>query len=256
MSLVAVVGDGCTTTALGLAATWQRDESCFVAEFDPAGGCLSAWLDLPRSPGLAEAVAGSSNPSWPDLQRTIQASPRGIDVIVAPTRPVEAAAVVHAAEKAVLPVLAAVTSPVVIVDGGRLRGGLSNVVGRCSVAVIAHRQHAGSAAAAALGLERVADLASLMTARSIPTVVALVGQRPYSVDEASDFVGADAVVAVADDPWAAAVFAGRAGSRARLRRSALMQSLTELSGVVAALLHRDLAEIPALPDEMLVEGRS
>ena len=124
MTVVAVVGDGCTTTALGLAATWQRDESCLLVELDEAGGCLSAWLDLPRSPGLADIVAGSATPSWPTIRSAVQTSVSGIDVVVGPTRAVEAAAVVHASEHAVLPVLAAVESTVVIADGGRLRGTL------------------------------------------------------------------------------------------------------------------------------------
>jgi len=53
VSLIAVVGDTSTTTSLGIAAAWPIDEPCMVAEFDPAGGCLAAWLDVPRSPGLA-----------------------------------------------------------------------------------------------------------------------------------------------------------------------------------------------------------
>jgi hypothetical protein len=104
------------------------------------------------------------------------------------------------------------------------------------VVVVAHRQHSGSAAAAALGMERVAELTSQLAARSIPTIVALIGSTPYTVGEVSDFVRADAVVALADDPWAAAVLAGRAGSAVRLRRSALMRSLDELVSLVDASL--------------------
>ncbi|HSB88030.1 MAG TPA: hypothetical protein VLD86_17080 [Ilumatobacteraceae bacterium] len=256
MSTVAVIGEGCTTTALGLAAAWHRDEPCIVVELDPAGGCLSAWLDLPRAPGLAEAVAASPSPAWPDIHAAVQTSVAGIDVIVAPTRPVEAAAVVHAAARAVLPVLAALESPVVIADGGRSRGVVSTLMSNAAVVVISHRQHAGSAAAATLGLERVADLVSLLSARSIPTVVALIGQRPYSTGEVSEFVEADAVVELADDPWAAAVFAGRAGSAVRLRRSALMRSLADLASVVSALFRRDSPPVLALPPDLLVEGRS
>ena len=94
MSLVAVVGDGCTTTALGLAAAWPLGEPCMVAEFDPAGGCLAAWLDVPRSPGLAEVAASSTPGSWATIQSMVQRAQSGVDVLVAPTRSVEAAAVV------------------------------------------------------------------------------------------------------------------------------------------------------------------
>lgn len=236
MSLVAVVGDGCTTTALGLAAAWPVDDPCLVAEFDPYGGCLAAWLDVPRSPGLAEIAAASGATSWPAIRAMVQRAPSGVEVLVAPTRAVEAAAVVHAATASVLPVLSALDQPVVIADGGRLRGGLSALAGQAGVVVVAHRQHPGSAAAAALGLERVAELTAQLAVRSIPTVVAMIGDRPYGVDEVAEFVDADTVVALADDPWAAAVLAGRAGSAVRFRRSPLMRSMQGLVGIVSARL--------------------
>jgi hypothetical protein len=236
VSLVAVVGDGCTTTALGLVAAWPQGDPCIVAEFDPAGGCLAAWLDVPRSPGLAEVAASSTPNSWLTIQSMMQRAKSGTHVLVAPTRAVEAVAVVQAAAMSVLPVLSALDSPVVIADGGRLRGGLSPLVGQAGIVVIAHRQHSGSAAAAALGFERVAELTSQLATRSIPSVVALIGARPYTADEVAEFVETDTVVALADDPWAAAVLAGRAGSAIRLRRSPLMRSLTELAGVVSARL--------------------
>jgi hypothetical protein len=238
VSLVAVVGDGCTTTALGMAAAWPLGDPRIVAEFDPAGGCLAAWLDVPRSPGLADVAASSTPGSWATIQSMVQRAQSGVEVLVAPTRAVEAAAVVQAASALVLPVLAALDQPVVFADGGRLRGGLSNLVIQSNVVVVAHRQHSGSAAAAALGIERVAELTSQLAARSIPTVVALIGSVPYTAGEVSEFVPADAVVALADEPWAAAVLAGRAGSAIRLRRSALMRSFEELSGVVGASLRR------------------
>lgn len=257
MSLVSVVGEGSTTTALGLAAAWPSDEPCVIVELDPAGGCLSAWLDVPRSPGLGEVAAASSTCSWPAIRAGVQASASGIDVLVAPTRSVEAAAVVHAAEKSVVPVLAALDSPVVIADGGRLRGAPSRLSTSGSVTVIAHRQHAGSAAAAALGLERVAELASLLSARAIPAVVALIGQRPYCAADVADFVEAESVVSIADDPWAAAVLAGRAGSALRLRRSPLMRSFAELAGVVSALLRApDPLAAPVLAADARVEERT
>ncbi|MEP7111907.1 MAG: hypothetical protein ABI862_01460 [Ilumatobacteraceae bacterium] len=257
MSLVAVVGDGSTTTALGMVAAWPTGDPCVVAEFDPAGGCLAAWLDVPRSPGLAELAASSSPGSWSTIQQMLQRAQSGVDVLVAPTRALEASAVVMAATTTVLPVLAALDLPTVLADGGRLRGGLSALVIQAGVVVVAHRQHSGSAAAAALGFERVAELVSQLETRSIPTVIALIGDRPYTADEVADFVRADTVVAIADDPWAAAVLAGRAGSAIRLRRSPLMRSLDELVGVVSARLrHSGSSERWPRPfDERSVEVR-
>jgi hypothetical protein len=238
VSLVAVVGDGCTTTALGIAAAWPSDDDCMVAEFDPAGGCLAAWLDVPRSPGLAEATASTSSGTWSTIQSMVQRSESGVDVLVAPTRSVEAAAVVLAAGTSVLPVLSALDSTVVIADGGRLRGPLSPLVTQAALVIVTHRQHPGSAAAAALGFERLAELTAQLAVRSIPTVVALIGSRPYASDEVAAFVRAETVVALADDPWAAAVLAGRAGSASRLRRSPLMRSLNDLAAVVSVSLRQ------------------
>ena len=258
MSLVAVVGDGVTTTALGLAAAWPFGDPCLVAEFDPAGGCLAAWLDVPRSPGLAEVAASSTSGSWATIQSMVQRAQSGVDVLVAPTRAVEASAVVLAATTTALPVLSALDLPVVFADGGRLRGSLSALAMQASVVVVAHRQHSGSAAAAAIGLERVAELTSQLTARSIPTVVALIGELPYTTDEVAEFVRADSVVALANDPWAAAVLAGRAGSAIRLRRSPLMRSLEELANVVSARL-RHVGPLDGWQqpfDEQSMNGRS
>jgi hypothetical protein len=258
VSLVAVVGDGCTTTALGIAAAWPQGEPCMVAEFDAAGGCLAAWLDVPRSPGLAEVAASSTPGSWPTIQSMVQRAASGVDVLVAPTRAVEASAVVQAATTSVLPVLSALDSPVVIADGGRLRGGLSALATQAGVVVVAHRQHAGSAAAAALGLERVAELISQLAVRSIPTVVALIGERPYTAEEVAEFVGANSIVALADDPWAAAILAGRAGSAIRLRRSPLLRTLGELAGVLSARLRHIRPHDDWTPpfDDQSVIGRS
>jgi hypothetical protein len=229
-----------------------------LAEFDPAGGCLAAWLGVPRSPGLADVVASASPGSWATVRATSQRSRSGIDVLVAPARSVEATAVVLAATTAVLPLFSGLDLPVVIADGGRLRGPMSALVLQAGVVVIAHRQHRGSAAAAALGLERVAEIASHLATRSIPAIVALVGAMPYRADEVAQFVRADAVVALADDPWAAAVLAGRAGSGARLRRSPLMRSIVELAGVVSQrLLRVSPADVWAQPfDERSIGGRS
>lgn len=236
MSLVAVVGDGCTTTSVGMAAAWPVGDPCMVAEFDPAGGCLTAWLDVPRSPGLAEVAASPTPGSWATIKAMVQHAECGIDVLVAPTRAVESAAVVLAATTTALPVLSAIDWPVVIADGGQLRGGISALISQAGIVVVAHRQHSGSAAAAALGFERLAELTSQLAVRSIPTVIALIGSRPYTSEEVAQFVQSGTVVAVAEDPWAAAVLAGRAGSAVRLRRSPLMRTLADLAGVVSTSL--------------------
>jgi hypothetical protein len=245
MSIVAVVGDGASTTAVGLAARWPAGERVVLAELDAAGGCLSAWLDVPRSPNLSELVASPGAGSWPTIESMFQTSASGVEVLVAPTRAVEAAAAVAAAATTVLPVLAALEEPVVLADGGRVRGRLTPLVAAAGVVAVMHRQHAGSASAAAVGLERVADLCDLLTLRSIPYVVGLIGERPYRCDEVAAFAGADLVVPIDVDEWAAAVFAGRAASAARLRRSGLFRSLGSLALLLATRLRETRQELSA-----------
>jgi hypothetical protein len=97
-----------------------------------------------------------------------------------------------------------------------------------------------------------------LAVRSIPTVVALIGDRPYAADEVADFVAVDTVVTLANDPWAAAILAGRAGSTVRLRRSPLMRSLTELARVLSARLRQIRADElwPTSFDEQSAGGLS
>lgn len=235
MSLVAVVGECASTTAVALAAGWPAGERVVLAELDPAGGVMSAWLDVPRSPGLSELVASNAAGSWPVIESMVQCCPSGLEVLVGPSRAVEAAATVGAAGL-MLPVVSALGSVVVIADGGRLRGTLSALTVQAGLVVVVHRQHPGSAAAATAGLERVGELCSLLSVRSIPFVVALVGDEPYGGDEVAAFVGADLLVELAVDPWAAAVLAGRAASPARLKRSALAKSAAGLAATVSVRL--------------------
>jgi hypothetical protein len=234
VTTVAVIGDGASTTALALAAVWPSNERV-LAEFDPAGGCFGAWLDLPRSPGLAE-VAAVNAPTWDDVAACVQHSRAGVDVLVAPARATEAAAVVHAATRAVLRLMSSASAPLTVIDGGRARGGLPAAVSGSAAVVVCHRQQSGSAAAAALGLGRVAEIIELLATRAAPAVVALIGDRPYGCAEVARFLDGPPVVAVADDPWAASVLAGRAASATRVRRSPLMSSVAAVADAVMAAM--------------------
>ncbi len=239
MSLVAVVGDGCTTTALGLAAAWPVGEPCMLAEFDPAGGCLAAWLDVPRSPGLADVVASASPGSWATVR---------IDVAALAVRRRRAGC----ADEVGRGVGRGAGG-----DHGRAAGAL-----RARSAGRDRRRRSVAGADAGRWFSRPASSSSptdsteappqrppwawsvsprsprnwrlARSRRSSPSLATV----PYGADEVARFVRADDVVAVADDPWAAAVLAGRAGSATRLRRSPLIRSIVELAGVVSHRLPR------------------
>jgi MinD-like ATPase involved in chromosome partitioning or flagellar assembly len=236
VSVVAVVGECATTTAAALAAMWPAGERVVVAELDPTGGSLAAWLDVPRSPNLSELVASPDAGSWPVIEAACQRSATGIEALVAPVRAVEAGAALAAATASVVPVLAALDDVVVIADGGAAGGMLTPVMGAAAVVALVHRQRAGSAGAAAVALERVGHLVDLLTLRSIPFVVALIGEDPYRADEVGAFLGTEDVVPIAVDAWAAAVLAGRAGSVHRLRRSRLLRSTGALARRLSAHL--------------------
>lgn len=232
MSLVAVVGDRTSTTAIGLVGAWPRAHERVLVELDPSGGCAAAWLGTPRQPGLSDVVASGDPGRLDAIDQHIQRTPSGLAVLVAPVRPAECGAVVAAATP-MLPVMSA-HEWVFVADVGRVGGALPPAVAQAGVVVVSHVQHAGSPAAAALGMERLADRCALLTMRSLPTIVALHGTVPYGIDEVRTFLGVSTVVAIADDPWAAAVIAGRPGSPRRLRRSAWWASVERLSDAVAA----------------------
>ena len=194
---------------------------------------------MPRSPNLSELVTSPDAGSWPAIEAACQTSGRGVDVLVAPVRAVEAQAAVVAALPTVVPVMAALDEVVVIADAGRVGGQLTPVMGASAAIALVHRQRAGSAVAAAVALERLRHVVDLLELRSLPYVVGLVGEQPYRADEVGAFLGTDEVVPLAVDTWAAAVLAGRAGSATRLRRSPLLRSTARLAGRLSARLRED-----------------
>ena len=235
MTIVAVLGQRCTTTAVGLAAALPAvepaGEAPLLVEADPAGGYLSAWFALTRRPGLLDLVAAAGNLGEFGLDECVQSSERGVEVIVGPHRGVEAAAALAAAGT-VLAQLRALSRTAVI-DGGRWSATtIPPVALGAQAVVLSHCQHPASAAAAAVGWERLAEACAAFQSRSMPVVVAVHGTTPYRTTDVAGFLGVDAVCSIADDPWAAAVIAGRPGSPRKLRRSAWWSSMTRLATAV------------------------
>ena len=56
MTILAVAGDRCSTTAVALAASWPAGDDVLLVEADPSGGDLAAWFDLPVTPSLSTVV--------------------------------------------------------------------------------------------------------------------------------------------------------------------------------------------------------
>jgi hypothetical protein len=268
VSLVAVVGDSATTTSLALAASWPTtsrtsdDQSPshdgpnaivdpVVVELDRSGGRLSAWLDVPRNPGLAQLASEGRDVTWPRLRGCIQSSPSGVSVLVAPTRATHMTVVHDTVAAGVSQLMAQLDAPVFVADCGRSVADAWQTLSAADVIVVTHRQRVESARAAAVGVEVLAEMieavqlsagVSRAAGRAPRVMVAVVGARPYRLDEIVGYLrntfvdGANAfddAAPLAVDPWAAAVLAGRAGSSRRLHRSPLMASARDLAGRLA-----------------------
>lgn len=243
MPIVAVAGDRCTTTAVALAAC--RPDVILV-DADPAGGDLAAWFDLPASPSLSDVVTRvHDGGGWAEIEPFVRAADNGLRLLAGAGGTAEATRAVGEAGRVVVPALAsrAVDAPHAVADTGRvgLPPGVHPFVASATVAVVVHRQAPQSTGAAAVRLRRLAEHLDLMATGPALPIVAVIGTAPFGVGEIERFLvdsaGELEVVALPDDPLAAAVLAGRTGvSRRRLRRLPLMRAARELSGVIDGAL--------------------
>ena len=236
MTVIAVTGDGATTTAVSLAAGWPTE--AILIEADPAGGDLAAWFDVPPTftdlVTRADGVAG-----W---EQHVQLAANGLQVVAGAPRAREAVRSVAESDP-IARLLAASEATTAIVDVGRIDPATvwNPLLIVADVLVMVHRQAQQSARAAAVRLQRLADdVASLAHLACRQRVVAVIGPRPYGPDEIGRLVSADGdeipVIALPDDPLAAAVFAGRDGvSARRLARLPLSRAGRDLAGFLDAL---------------------
>jgi MinD-like ATPase involved in chromosome partitioning or flagellar assembly len=246
MTIVAVAGDVCTTTAVALTSAWPSERDVVLVEADPSGGDLAAWLDMPVAPSLSTIVTRALDGAWPDIERHVRTAAAGIRVVPAPDRAGEAARAIGESARFVVATFAARSSPVVIADTGRLHPAPAAhaFVAAAEVTVLVHRQSVQSARAAAVRLQRLAE--QVDTLANLPTalVVAVVGGAPFDLGEIGSFlydaVGGTRLVGLPTDDLSAAVLGGRAGVTARrLSRLPLMRAAGELATVVDRLLRAD-----------------
>lgn len=241
MGIVAVCGDAATTTAVALTVGWPAADDVILVEADPSGGDLAAWFDLPVEPSLSTLVTRVRDGAWPDIEGHTRIAANGIRLLPAPSRAVEASQAVAESSRSIVPSLAALRSPVTIADAGRLPSipvadSTNPFLGASAAVVAVHRQATQSARASAVRLERFADHVTELTRVTRPVIAAILGGRPFDLDEIERFLGdagPAAVVALPDDPLAAAVFAGRTGvSERRLSRLPLVSAGRHLAAVV------------------------
>ena len=142
MTIVAVAGDVCTTTAVALTSAWPSERDVILVEADPSGGDLAAWLDMPVAPSLSTIVTRALDGAWPDIERHVRTAAAGIRVVPAPDRAGEAARAIGESARFVVTTFATRTSPVVIADTGRLHPAPAahSFVAAAQVTVLVHRQ--------------------------------------------------------------------------------------------------------------------
>jgi hypothetical protein len=233
---------GVTTTVAALAATWPADRELLVAEVDPAGGDLVVRFDLATEPGLVSLAAAGRRELGPDtllahtqeLAGLAHAQVRPRRALVAPVSADQAAAALTALRGALATQLAALYVDV-LVDCGRLdpqspafevatKAELLVMVAQPVVAEVHHL---------------AARLASVGSATAVS--VLLVGDRPYSVAEVAEAVGANPLGTLPADGRSAAALAGGHVNAARaLRRSGLLRD----AGAIAAGLAEWLGPAP------------
>jgi MinD-like ATPase involved in chromosome partitioning or flagellar assembly len=243
VSIVSIAGDVTTTTAVALAAAWPVSDDTVLLEADPTGGDLAAWFDMPVTPSLSTVVTRVLDGSWPDIERHTRLADNGLRLIPAPPSAAEAAQAVAESSRSLVATLAALRSPIVIADTGRLALSPANhpFIGSAAVTVVVHRQAAQSARAAAVRLQRLADAVESFATLPTSVIVAVVGTAPFDLGEIETFLaeaaGAPPIVPLPSDELAAAVFGGRTGvSPRRLARLPLMRGAAGLAAAVERTL--------------------
>lgn len=251
MTIIAIVGDAATTSAVAIAAGWPTNDDVVVLEADPGGGSLTGWLDTPAQPSLATMVANVGTGAGRDrravletLETMTHGSASGVRFVANAVRARAAHRAVEEAALAVFPALAA-SAATAIADAGVHRSGQapSPALRVAEVVVIGHRQTTASAAAATVRIERLVEVVEELAHLDAVFVLAVIGSTPFDPAEIGAFVDQSVpdtvrmTVAIADDPLAAATIAGRAGvSAKRLGRLPLMRDASRLAGVLADLV--------------------
>ena len=244
MSQIVLTGDCTTTTALAVASAWPSSEDLLLLEFDPRGGSLAAWLDVPLTPSLSTFVAAEHGGtaelrSGADETGLVRTTPTGVGFVPAPFRSREAARAVVEARHSVLPRLQGL-SDVLLVDAGTPLPGLpmGEVLAGSDVAVVVHRQDASSPGAAAVRLERLREHVEAVTGACAEVIVAVIGSDPFDVPQIEEHVDPNLTwVELANDPLAAAVHAGREGvSARRMDRLPLSRSARRLADLLRSRL--------------------
>lgn len=246
MSVVAVASVrscGCSTLALGLAATWPRgDRRMVLVEADPAGGTLAAAAGWAAEPGLVSLAAAARHGGEPELVfEHCQSLPGGNAAVAGPASAEQARSALAMLE----PLLGRLgdLDAEAMVDCGRLDPGspAPRVAERADRVLVAVRP-------------RLADLHATATwlaahpPREGRLSLVAVGDGPYPDAEIAEALGVEVAGRLPWDPAAAGALASVPASARVLRAAPLVRSLRTLAERLAADLEPAAAvELPAAP---------
>jgi hypothetical protein len=263
MSVVAIVGDCTTTTAVAMASAWPAADDVVILEADRSGGSLAGWLDTSLTPSLSTIVANAHaldtvpSAAWFVIDSMVRRSASGLRFIAAPVRARDARRASGEASTTIFPLFASLAEPTMLADCGRLipADPFPTPVSIASSIVVIHRQGDASAAAASVRLERLAEVIHDLAPLGVPIELCIIGNRPFDLDEIHRFVtdNNESVAAhpLADDTLSAAVFAGHRGvSAKRLARLPLMRSVRRVTDAVRQSLDVDEADGAAWPNPL------
>jgi hypothetical protein len=255
MSMIAFVSakgsPGVTTTVAALAATWPTHRRLTIVEVDPSGGDFAVRFDLAAEPGLVslaaagrreldgDTVAAHMQPLPATAERAAESDPRAERrVLVGPVAAEQAHAALLALRGRLGDALADLDGDV-LADCGRLdpNSPALEVVSRSELVVAVVRPV----------VAEIHHLQTRLAALRLPAVsLLMVGDRPYSVVDVAEIVGADPLGALPDDRRAALALAGTHADGLRvLRRSPLVRTAGAVAQGITRWISPESSPAPA-----------
>jgi hypothetical protein len=223
---------GVTTLALALAAVWPTSSRVVLAETDPAGGDLAAWLELPPRPGLVSLAAAARRTPTPAvvLEHT-QPLTGGLEVLAAPAgaEPTRAALGMLPAELAAR--LDAEDGLLVLADCGRLDPGSPalTLAAQARLVVLLARPQAAE-------LGHLVGLLGWLRARVHGhTGLVLAGEGHWPPGAVAAAVGTPVVGVVPRDARGVARLTGASRHPRRVGRLALLHAAADLAATLTQL---------------------
>jgi len=245
MALLAIgsvhASPGVTTTALALAAVWERaGQHPLFLECDPDGGMVAARYGLGHHPSLSELGAAARAGLDPDeVWQFAQLLPGDLAAVLAHPSAEQCGAALRTAGPRIGERFANLAGYDVIADVGRLRPGTpaAGVIERAAMVVLVLRPR----------LDEIDVVGPRLAALNQHGNVGLVfvGERPYRPAEVGAALGVEVLGVVAHDERSAHTIAGAGGSSRALRRLPLLRSIRSLATDLAKRLDGALQASPS-----------